>query len=128
MVMIIGGAYQGKRAFATKHYPVQYLDGDVCPLDAIFTTEGMYHFERYIARCDQHQRTTLADQLMEKNPSIVLVSTEIGCGVVPMDRKVRQYRETVGRICTTLAGFSHTVHRVQCGISHTIKQQERVDG
>ena len=63
----------------------------------------------------------LAGELIRKNPGILLVSDEIGYGVVPVDAFDRAYRERVGRICTELASFSKKVVRVVCGIGTVIK-------
>ena len=65
--------------------------------------------------------TTAAEDLIRVNPDVILVSDEVGYGVVPIDAFDRAYRETVGRICTKLAGYSHRVTRVVCGIGTVIK-------
>ena len=77
MEMVIGGAFQGKAAFAEKMYP------------------GISW--------------------------VILVSDEVGYGVVPVDAFQRAYREAVGRTCTKLASFSRKVTRVVCGIGTVIK-------
>ena len=63
----------------------------------------------------------LAQELLEKNPNVVLVSEEVGYGIVPADAFERRYRETVGRICTELAAGSSKVTRVVCGIGMVLK-------
>ena len=40
-----------------------------------------------------------------KNPDLVLISNELGYGVVPMDVFDRNYRETTGRVCTEIASW-----------------------
>ena len=52
---------------------------------------------------------------------MVIVSDEVGYGVVPIDAFDRKYREAVGRVCTELAGYSQRVTRVACGIGMVIK-------
>ena len=44
----------------------------------------------------------LAEELIRKNPEVILVSDEVGYGVVPVDAFQRAYREAVGRTCTNL--------------------------
>ena len=63
----------------------------------------------------------LAEQIILKNPDVILVSQEVGYGVVPVDAFDRKYREAVGRVCTKLAACSHKVTRVVCGIGTVIK-------
>ena len=46
---------------------------------------------------------------------------EVGCGVVPMLKEEREYREQVGRMQVILAKSSESVERVICGIAQKIK-------
>ena len=62
-----------------------------------------------------------AGKLMTENPGLILVSDEIGCGIVPVDPFDRQYREMTGRVCTQLAACAEEVYRVVCGIGMRIK-------
>lgn len=124
MELIIGGAYQGKGAYARKIHPnIQWVDGDTCAREEIGSCRGMEHFEQYIRRCleEEGDVSDLAEQIIEKNPGIVLICGEMGYGVVPMDPFDRKYREAVGRVCTRLAAFSKKVHRVVCGVGTVIK-------
>lgn len=124
MELIIGGAYQGKRAYAEALYrEMQWIDGSSCSLEDAFCAKGMDHFELFIKRIlkEEGSGVHIADVLIEKNPEIVLISTELGYGVVPVDKFDRIYREEVGRICTKLAAFSTKVHRVVCGVGMVIK-------
>lgn len=63
----------------------------------------------------------MADALMKANPDRILVTDEIGYGIVPVDPFERQYRETAGRICCQAAGYASQVWRVCCGIGQRIK-------
>ena len=63
----------------------------------------------------------LAGRLADENPDIVIVSDEIGYGIVPVDRFEREYREAVGRVCTELAVYADKVFRVVCGIGIKVK-------
>ena len=63
----------------------------------------------------------LGEELTEKNPSLVVVTNELGCGVVPVDAFDREYRERTGRVCTVLAAASDEVYRVICSVGLRIK-------
>ena len=115
MKMIIGGAYQGQLAWAQAHFP------EIADEDWIDTCKAIYGFHEYIRNVKEEQRAVLADKLIYQNPGIVLVSDEIGYGLVPIDAADRCYREQVGRICTELAAFSDEVVRVVMGIGTKIK-------
>lgn len=126
MNMVIGGAYQGKQAYAKQCHPeFRWSDGASCDLEEIFSCQGMVHFEEWIKRRMQEKKEVspkrLAEQILEKNPDLVIVTTELGYGLVPVDPFERAYREAVGRICTELAACADRVDRVVCGIGIRIK-------
>lgn len=132
MRMVIGGAYQGKMEYVSMEYPdISWIDGAECGLEEVYQCEGIYHFEEYIKRmmknCGKVSESKkaakrLVQGLIMRNPEIVIVSREIGYGLVPVDEFERNYRETVGRICTRLASYSERVDRVVCGIGTIIKK------
>ena len=124
MEMMIGGAFQGKSALAEKRYPqVPWVNGAEADWESISHAEGILGFHEYIRKEMKAGKTVdrLAEDLIRVNPDVILVSDEVGYGVVPIDAFDRAYREAVGRICTKLAGFSHRVTRVVCGIGTVIK-------
>lgn len=60
----------------------------------------------------------LAAALAERQ---IVISTEIGCGVVPMDPAERERREAAGRLSCLLAERAETVIRVVCGLPQLLK-------
>ncbi|MCM1126163.1 MAG: bifunctional adenosylcobinamide kinase/adenosylcobinamide-phosphate guanylyltransferase [Lachnospiraceae bacterium] len=58
---------------------------------------------------------------LESCPDAVIISDEIGNGIVPMEAQEREYRERTGRILVKLAGMAEEVVRVLCGIGQRIK-------
>lgn len=123
MILIIGGAYQGKLKYAKENYKFDFIDGENCNLGDIFTAKGIYNFHKYVKRMEEPTEE-FTRKLIETNQGLVVISREIGLGVVPMDKNDREYREKVGRVCTSLAQFSRKVVRVSCGIGTVIKNQE----
>ena len=63
----------------------------------------------------------LAGRLILRNPEVVVVTDEVGCGIVPLEPFERDWREQTGRICTRLAAASRKVYRVILGIGKEIK-------
>ena len=51
----------------------------------------------------------------------MLICDEVGCGVTPLDRGEREWRELVGRICCELAEGAQAVYRVRCGLGERLK-------
>lgn len=108
MVLIIGGACQGKTAYAREQF------GDYTLIDD-------YHLkvkEQLKAGLDP---LTEAQRLCEGKEELVVVSNEIGCGLVPVDAFEREYREQSGRVNCYFAGKAGQVIRVICGIGTRIK-------
>ena len=60
----------------------------------------------------------LADQLSAKE---IVIATEVGCGVIPIDASEREKREVAGRLACALAQRADTVIRVCCGIPQLLK-------
>lgn len=52
------------------------------------------------------------DRLAEENPGAVAVMDEIGCGIVPVGREERLWRDLAGEAAQTLAARSRDVYRV----------------
>lgn len=113
MILIVGGAYQGKMDFAVElsgKMPEKVM-GDVHQwirdqMQAGHTREGIERkLEEKISSC----------------PDMILVADEIGYGIVPVDAFEREYRENAGRILCGLAKKADTVYRVVAGIPEKIK-------
>lgn len=124
MILIIGGAYQGKYAYAKDAYPdISWIDGKDCGQEEIFSCSAIRNFHSYIERQMREGNPVreLAGRLADENPDIVIVTDEIGCGIVPVDRFDREWREMTGRICTELAVYADKVFRVVCGIGVKMK-------
>lgn len=51
----------------------------------------------------------------------VVVCTEVGCGIVPLERADRAWRERAGRLNCMLADEADAVVRMVCGIAVTLK-------
>ena len=126
MKMVIGGAYQGQLQWAKEHYTdITWIDGSICPLEEVFSCQGIYDFHLLIQRMLQNDRDlsakAFADRLTQENPELIIVSNEIGYGLVQIDAFDRAWREVTGRVCTELVTFSDEVTRVVMGIGKRIK-------
>lgn len=62
--------------------------------------------------------TELADRLSDFD---VVIATEIGGGIVPLDPRERETRERAGRLACLLAERAETVIRVCCGLPQILK-------
>lgn len=51
----------------------------------------------------------------------VVTCDEVGCGVIPLDKADRQWRDAVGQLCTALAAQADLVVFVTCGLPQVLK-------
>ena len=124
MKCITVGAYQGKLEYAKKLYPgAEWTDGAGCSLQEILSCGAVDHFHLFVRRWLQEGKTPqeLIRAILDKNRDLIIVCDEIGCGLVPTDAFEREYRESVGRICTQLVEYADEVYRVTCGIGGRLR-------
>ena len=120
MRMYIGGAYQGKLSYAKQQNPdIKWRDGASCTLEELLEAQGVYRFQEFIRK--HMEIEDLAEQLIQENPRSVIVTDEIGYGLVPVEEEARNFRERTGRICTKLVAHCERVERIVCGISTRIR-------
>lgn len=129
MILVTGGAFQGKLEFAKnllnmsdEERPV-IVEGELLQEKDAGEADIIAHFHLYIRRLLEEGRNVreAVEKLLLQNPNLILEVTELGCGIVPVDAFDRNYRETVGRICCELAKEAEAVYRVHCGIGIRIK-------
>lgn len=127
MILVIGGAFQGKKAYVEETFQIkqsEIADGQSCGLDDIYSCGCICHFHEWVKRQLEQgaDLSGFAEELYSRNPDIILISNELGYGVVPVEAFDRRYREMVGRLCCELAAMSRQVHRVICKIGTVIKE------
>ncbi len=111
MILIIGGAHCGKRAYAAQlGYGFEQMSDRLDDAPVLFNLQALLRH--------QPDDEALLPALCQKQ---VIICNEVGCGVVPMDETERVWRERVGRTCCALALRAEKVVRVQCGIGAVIK-------
>jgi len=123
MVLIIGGAYQGKLDYALDRYGLS--EGDVCRCETGGTPRGkiIYEIDKWIYRLAEAGADVeeAIRELINVNSDAVVICNDISCGVVPVDAVQRKWREAVSRAAVQLAGASDEVVRLFCGIPTRIK-------
>ena len=62
-----------------------------------------------------------ARKLLKENPDAVVCSDDIGCGIHPLAKEERIWREETGRALCILAAGAGTITRVIYGIGQRIK-------
>lgn len=130
MILVTGGAYQNKKQAACRLFDAEesdFLDGGSCDMQAIFSCRALENFHLYVRRYLKSGKdpAEFAAELAEKNPRLLIVTDEIGCGIVPIEKEERYWREQNGRICCALATQAETVVRVVAGIPTVIKGEQK---
>lgn len=128
MDLYVGGSSQGKLSYVVNKYNIPYgeetiADGRVCTREELFTKKIVIHFHEYIRRLleEEIELEELITQVLRKNPEIIIISNEVGYGIVPMEKKDRVYREVVGRCLTVLAKKATIFERIVCGFGMRLK-------
>lgn len=123
MIMITGGAFQGKADFAKSNFGCKISDGGSCDFKEAFFAECIRNYHLLIKRLLDEGRDAkeFTGRLCSENPGLIVIINEIGCGIVPLEKKERIWREEVGRAGCIIAENSETVIRICCGIPTVIK-------
>lgn len=107
MIFVTGPLYAGKRAYIAQALG---LSREELAERAVWDVQEL-------ARSAPDLRA-LAEDLSRRE---IVVATEVGGGVVPLDPAERAAREAAGRLSCLLAERADTVIRVCCGLPQVLK-------
>ena len=108
MIFVTGGCFPGKTANGFKIVRCSHsgiADGAVCSMEEIKKQKVLDHFHLLVQRWMQAGKIP-ADEiefLSEAESDVMIITDEIGSGIVPLDVKEREWREVHGGICCQLA-------------------------
>ena len=125
MIMITGGAFQGKRDFAKHNFGItenEIFDGGKCSFAEMVNARCITHYELAVRRLLKEKKDPI--EFTECLNCEVVIMNEIGCGIIPLDKSEREWREMTGRAGCILADRAETVYRVCCGIPTIIKGEK----
>ena len=125
MILIFGGAYQGKLDYVLERFSLAENDIYRCGETAgpPENKKLVYEIDKWIldlVKADIDVEKA-ARQFIEINPDAIVICNDISCGVVPIDPLMRKWREAVGRTLAKLSQKSDEVVRLFCGIPTRIK-------
>ena len=118
MVLIIGGAYQGKLDFAKENYGVAEVYTCSGP-EIDFSRRCIYKIEEFTAR--HPDPVSYFEAHREEWQESILILQDIFCGVVPMGAENRAWRQRTGRLAQYLSREAQSVSRVFCGLEQRLK-------
>ena len=124
MILIIGGAYQGKLDYAIENYPgktIYQCDPENPEIDITAEIINSFHLT---VLAQTRAGTDMLGYFQKKLPELkgkILICDDISCGIVPIEQETRMWRENAGRVMTLLSKNADEVIRVFCGIGSKIK-------
>ncbi|MGI5989357.1 MAG: bifunctional adenosylcobinamide kinase/adenosylcobinamide-phosphate guanylyltransferase [Lachnospiraceae bacterium] len=108
MILVTGGLGSGRHEFVKNKFPGR----EICEF-------GPEQVKEILAQGGQV--SAAAEDLVRDHPEAVVITQEVGCGIVPADPFERKWREELGRAACALASASETVILMTCGIGKAIK-------
>lgn len=122
-----GGAFQGKLEYVLEKKGYgrdSVLEGAVInPLTCTSGYKIINHFHEFIRNyVDKPEEVNgFAEMLVRTRDDIIIITDQVGCGIVPLDRTEREWRELHGRVMCRLASNAKHVERIICGTGQVIK-------
>ena len=120
MILIIGGAWQGKLDFAKDTFGITDTDVFTC------TDEEIDFSKRCICRVEEfvlHHPDPIGyfEAHRADWQDSILILQDIFCGVVPMGAENRTWRQRTGRLSQYLSREATQVSRIFCGLEQRLK-------
>ncbi len=120
MILIIGGAYQGKLDFAREAFSLTEEDIFPCHGPEIdFSRKCICQLEEFTRRAQDPLAYFQAHRADWQGS--ILILEDIFCGVVPMGRENRAWRQKTGRLAQYLSREATQVSRIFCGLEQRLK-------
>ncbi len=137
MRVVIGGAHNGKRQFVKKYLDQlnvknRYIFEGEIP-QSTYSKEDFVvigNFEKIILQSIELDEDVLAASifnqltLLNMQTNIICICTDIGRGIVPLEKEDRKLRDTCGRLYQKLFTESEQVIRIWYGIPQILKGGE----
>ena len=129
MHVFIGGAHSGKTAYAQKvvegqdavwleAVPLTVQQAPVVVIDRLedwLVTQDLSDEDAVVARLMTQVRA------LNEASTVSLVVADVGRGIVPMDKKLRQLRDVCGRFYQQLFAEADSVTRIWYGLAEVLK-------
>jgi len=138
MVLIVGGVYQGKLAYALERFGLSEEDVYFCDdssTDIPIGKKIVYEIDKWflaLLKANKNVSDALTEFLSDcadykgnsEDSVCAVICNDISCGVVPIDATIRKWREETGRAMGRLAQGSDEVVRLFCSIPTVLSRTE----
>ncbi len=130
MIMITGGAFQGKTEYVKKQMgftEMNIVDGKSCDPEEVMTAKCVKNYHLLVRRllADGIDPVEYTKRLCSENSDASVIIDEIGCGIIPLEKSERIWREMTGRAGCVIAEYASAVIRISCGIPVVLKGATR---
>lgn len=126
MIFVVGGSYNNKLNFVLEKYKLKHEDVYNGEMDTPYKGERIvYNFHEIVKRMLREKKYN--DEILQfvktllKREDLIIISDEVGYGIVPISKEDRYFREMNGRISCYIAKEAREVYRVMYGIGKKIK-------
>lgn len=125
MQVIIGGAYNGKTAYVKQQLQGQqaiWYDGEI-PLTADADCIVLTGLDQLVMQGTDELVVAQAiyARIGQLDAQVICICTDIGRGIVPMDKEQRFMRDALGRLYQLLMQEASAVTRIWYGLAETLK-------
>ncbi|AOR24263.1 bifunctional adenosylcobinamide kinase/adenosylcobinamide-phosphate guanylyltransferase [Clostridium taeniosporum] len=126
MILIYGGAYNGKTEFMRQKYNLNDSDLFYCKDSNLdFSYKSIVGIHVFIKHCVLKNISAL--DIIKGNLDIIkdkiIVCDEIGSGIVPLIKEDRLWREECGKVLQFLSQNSNKVYRIFFGLEEVLKDE-----
>ena len=129
MELYIGGSGQGKKEYVMERYKQKEFvvaEGDRIEELLLRKEENpvlIDHLHLWIREKlkEGENPERMIEKLLSVYPDCIVISDEIGNGLVPVEQFEREYRDRTGRILIALAKKAERVERIICGLGQRLK-------
>ncbi len=124
MIVVFGGAYQGKTDFVKKKFGIKDEEIFFCREgDIDFEKKAIAHIERFVLERIKNGEGVFSyfEENKAKFSDKIIISDDVCCGVVPIEKTLRLYRDNVGKQLQIFCREASEVYRVYCGLGEKLK-------
>ncbi len=130
MILVFGGAYNGKLDFVKEKFNISNddifnINDDLKDLEIDYSKRVINNFHKLTYKLSLENKEPL--QFIIENKELfmdkIIISDDISEGIVPLKKEDRIWRESNGKCLQYISKNSSEVYRVFCGIPMVIKSE-----
>lgn len=126
MILVFGGAYNGKLAYVKEKYNIEDDNIFYCALDTLDFDKkvicGLHLFVREMILKGKDPLEYIKNNI-EKLDGKIIITDDIGMGIVPIEKIDRIWRDAHGKCVQYLSLNSKEVIRIFFGIEKVLKNE-----